>query len=185
MPPRSLTDSLVNHFLYEVNYRYSAIYPPTFTNHYVQWWTDRIQGKTLNPDFTCLIFRVCAYSSQYLGPDLRTKIEFELSVTVQALVDRFHMAAEKISKEFSPEDGSNLMRVQILFLRGVWEKSESMFIASWHTLGAAVREAQELGYHEDKSIGIETEFEIEMRRRLWCLLYVWDWYVYECCLTSN
>lgn len=31
----------------------------------------------------------------------------------------------------------------------------------------------------DKDTGLEglTEFDIEIRRRLWTLLYVWDWYV--------
>lgn len=32
-----------------------------------------------------------------------------------------------------------------------------------------------LGMHKDLPDGL-TDFEREMRRRVWCLLYVWDWY---------
>jgi hypothetical protein len=33
------------------------------------------------------------------------------------------------------------------------------------------------GIDKDAGIADMSEFEIEIRRRLWVLLYVWDWYV--------
>ncbi|KAH7084816.1 hypothetical protein BKA63DRAFT_399617 [Paraphoma chrysanthemicola] len=175
IPPRSITDAFVNHFLGVVNYRYSAIYGPTLTDQYVQWWADRAAGKRLSPEFTCLLLRICAYSVQYLTPALRKMIEFELACNSQALTDRFATAAEQLSQSFEASN-TTIERVQEQFLKGAWLKSESKIVESWHALGCTIREAQELE-GIDKDAGIEglSEFDIEIRRRIWTLLYIWDW----------
>jgi hypothetical protein len=127
-----------------VNYRYTSIYGPTFTDQYVQWWADRAVGKRLSPEFTCLLLRVCAYSVQYLTAALRDMIEFELACSSQVLTERFSSAAEQLSQSFEASNTS-IERVQALFLKGAWLKSESKIVESWHALGRTIREAQELG----------------------------------------
>ncbi|KAH7094460.1 hypothetical protein FB567DRAFT_4171 [Paraphoma chrysanthemicola] len=174
IPPRSITDAFVNHFLGVVNYRYSAIYGPTLTDQYVQWWADRAAGKRLSPEFTCLLLRICAYSVQYLTPALRKMIEFELACDSQALTDRFAAAAEQLSQSFEASN-TTIERVQEQFLKGAWLKSESKIVESWHALGCTIREAQELGIDKDAGIEGLSEFDIEIRRRIWTLLYIWDW----------
>lgn len=66
------------------------------------------------------------------------------------------------------------MQVQQLFISACWYKSESKFRESWHALASAIREAQEIGLHKDALAKRCSDFEMEMRRRVWCLLYVWD-----------
>lgn len=156
-----------------VNYRYNAIYGPTFTNQYVQWWADRASGKRLSPEFTCLLLRVLAYTVQYLTAKMRKMIEFELACDSQRLCERFANSAEQLSLTFSKAN-SCLERVQEQFLKGAWLKSESQIVESWHALGSTIREAQELGI--DKSTEVEglTQFDIEIRKRIWTLLYIWD-----------
>lgn len=75
---------------------------------------------------------------------MRKMIEFELACDSQVLSDRFALAAEQLSQSF---DSSNITieRVQEQFLKGVWLKSESRIVDSWHTLGCTIRAAQELG----------------------------------------
>ncbi|CAO2658571.1 Nn.00g062940.m01.CDS01 [Neocucurbitaria sp. VM-36] len=174
IPPRSITDTFVNHFLTVVNYRYSAIYGPTLTNQYVQWWADRAAGKSLSPEFTCLLLRICAYSVQYLSPALRKMVEFELACNSQVVTERFATAAEQLSQSFEASNTS-LERVQEQFLKGAWLKSESKIVESWHVLSRTIREAQELGIDKDAGIDSLPEFDIEIRRRIWTLLYIWDW----------
>ncbi|KAF2662121.1 hypothetical protein K491DRAFT_700446 [Lophiostoma macrostomum CBS 122681] len=174
IPPRSITDALVNHFLSVVNYRYNAIYAPTFTEKYVQWWSDRAKGNKLSPEFTCLLLRVVAYSVQYLTPSLGKMIEFELACSSQTLAERFGYAAEQLSASFLASKTS-LERVQEIFLKGAWLKSESRIVEAWHSLSHTIREAQELGIDKDNSPENLSEFELEIRRRLWTLLYIWDW----------
>ncbi|KAJ4365099.1 hypothetical protein N0V83_008717 [Neocucurbitaria cava] len=190
IPPRSITgtkdrgsfrinnnlraDTFVNHFLTVVNYRYNAIYRPTLTDQYVQWWADRAAGKPLSPEFTCLLLRICAYSVQYLSPALRKMIEFELACNSQTLTERFTSAADQLSQSFEAST-TRIERVQEQFLKAVWLKSESKIVESWHTLGRTIREAQELGIDKDAGIDSLPEFDIEIRRRIWTLLYIWDW----------
>ncbi|CAN9286812.1 unnamed protein product [Alternaria alternata] len=166
--------AFVNHFLTVVNYRYSAIYGPTLAEQYVQWWTDRGAGKQLSPEFTCLLLRICAYSVQFLTPSLRKMIEFELACSCQTLTERFSDAAEELSRSFEASRTS-IERVQEQFLKGAWLKSESKIVESWHALSRTIREAQELGIDKDAGIEDLCEFDIEIRRRLWTLLYIWDW----------
>ncbi|GES59086.1 uncharacterized transcriptional regulatory protein C3C7.04 [Aspergillus terreus] len=52
---------------------------------------------------------------------------------------------------------------------------EASFVEAWHALSAAIHEAQELGMHRSSSRSKIFEFDIEMRRRVWCILYAWDW----------
>ncbi|KAH6300475.1 hypothetical protein HBI39_132970 [Parastagonospora nodorum] len=174
IPTRSITDAFVNHFLNLVNYRYSAIYGPTLADQYVTWWADRTAQKRVSPEFTCLLLRICAYSVQYLTPSLREMVEFELACDSQVLTDRFATAAEQLSQSFQASDPT-IERIQEQFLKGAWLKSESKIVESWHALGCTIRAAQELGIDRDAGIEELPEFDIEIRRRMWALLYLWDW----------
>ncbi|RFU27472.1 hypothetical protein B7463_g8881, partial [Scytalidium lignicola] len=174
LPPRSLTDLLVQNFLYHVNYFYYTVYPPQFLKDYTEWWSQRAEGASLSPVFTCLLIRVCSYSIQYVNSSMHQRFETELSESVQVLTERYHKSAEKLSRCFAPGKGG-LMHVQQLFLTALWYKSESKFVESWHALNSAIREAQEIGLHKDILAKNSSDFDMEMRRRIWCLLYVWDW----------
>lgn len=101
-------------------------------------------------------------------------IEFELACNSQQLTDRFSDAAEQLSQSFTASNTS-IERVQEQFLKGAWLKSESRIVESWHALGCTIREAQELGIDRDAHIDGLSEFDIEIRRRIWALLYIWDW----------
>ena len=101
-------------------------------------------------------------------------IEFELACSCQTLTERFSDAAEELSRSFEASRTS-IERVQEQFLKGAWLKSESKIVESWHALSRTIREAQELGIDKDAGIEDLCEFDIEIRRRIWTLLYIWDW----------
>lgn len=100
-------------------------------------------------------------------------IEFELACSPQYLTGRFNAAADQLSQSF-PASSTCIERVQELFYKGAWLKSESKIVESWHALGRTIREAQELGLDKETANEGLAEFDIEIRRRLWTLLYVWD-----------
>jgi hypothetical protein len=105
---------------------------------------NRANGKTLNPEFTCLLLRVCACSLQFLEPKLSQKFDRELGETTQSLAERAHRAARRLSNTIPPGNGG-LTQIQQLFLTALWFKTEALFIESWHILTVAIHEAQELG----------------------------------------
>ncbi|KAE8391759.1 hypothetical protein BDV23DRAFT_171346 [Aspergillus alliaceus] len=174
IPPKPYTDILVQHFLNETNYQYYCIYPPTFSLEYSAWWAGKAKGQPLTSEFTCLLLRVCACSALFLGPGDRQKLESELGESIQRLSERYHHAARQLSGTISPGKGG-LTQVQQLFLTACWLKTEALFVESWHALSSAIHEAQELGTERPFLGKRFSEFELEMRRRIWCILYTWDW----------
>ncbi|KAL4791747.1 fungal-specific transcription factor domain-containing protein [Aspergillus venezuelensis] len=173
IPPKHYTDILIGHFLDHTNYHYYSLYPPAFRQDYVAWWSAKESGLPLTPEFTCLLLRVCACSAPYLDEDIRRTLEIELGSDIEQLSFLYHRTAKQLSDTIKP--GKDFVQVQQLFLTAQWFKTEALFVESWHALGVAIHEAQEQGMHKSSSGSKFSDFDREMRRRLWSILYVWDW----------
>ncbi|KAI2824310.1 transcriptional regulator family: Fungal Specific TF [Aspergillus niger] len=174
IPPKPYTDTLVQYFLSEMNDQYYCLYPPTFSHDYATWWSGKANGQSLTPAFTALLLHVCACAVLYLDVETRQQLESDLGENYASLSEQYHRTAKQLSNAIGPGKGG-LTQVQQLFLGAIWYKTEALFVESWHALGAAIHEAQELGMHRSSSKAKVSEFEREMRRRIWCLLYTWDW----------
>jgi hypothetical protein len=68
----------------------------------------------------------------------------ESGADIETIAERYHLAAERLSRSFNPGEGGR-MQVQQLFLAATWYKAAANFVQGWHTLGTAIREAQEIG----------------------------------------
>lgn len=162
----------MQNFLVVANYQYYTCFPAQLTAQCTEWWEDRAAGRQLSPEFTCLLLQVCASSTQFVEEDLRTKLETELGDSMQTLTERFHAAAVALSASIPPgEVQDSIVMVQQLFLGAVWYKYEAKMIEAWHALGSAIRAAQESGMHKDSDSDDVSEFDREMRRRLWCIIW--------------
>ncbi|UKZ76908.1 hypothetical protein TrVFT333_004623 [Trichoderma virens FT-333] len=148
VPPRPYTDMLVKNFFDSVNYHYGILHQPSFMIVYVDWWSHRREVQSLRNSstvaLTCLILRICANSTQFLSPQNSSQLESDLGDSVRDLSKSYHEAAQTISGFLSPGSGG-LVNAQQLFLSATWHKGEADFVRSWHELGAAVRQAQEIG----------------------------------------
>lgn len=176
IPPRPYTDTLVQNFLQNVNFHYYIIYPPTFLEQYQKWWTDRAASKPLCVQWTCLLLTVCACASQYTDLELQRKLEIDLGDTVQRLTEQYQESARELSTSI-PIGYSHLVNVQQLLHSCYWFKSEARFVECWHVLNSAIREAQELGMHKESTDDPIPDFELEIRRRVWCVMDTWDWQI--------
>ncbi|KAL2261242.1 hypothetical protein VTK26DRAFT_4533 [Humicola hyalothermophila] len=172
MPKKAYTDCLVDNWLNGANHHYYALYPPEFRTQYDGWWaTPRTR---VTPELTSLILRVCACSLHFILDDnVRLRLESELGTDVVTLARRLHSAAEKLAASIAPGKG-DLTHVQQLFLTAFWFKSAENWTESWHALSKAVRAANEIGLHQDAFSEGLSEFDREMRRRVWVVLYLWD-----------
>ncbi|ATY65048.1 Fungal specific transcription factor [Cordyceps militaris] len=169
-------NSLVQNFLSRVNYHYYIIYPPAFLQEYREWWIARFASQPLGLQWTCLLLMVCACSAQYTDTDLKRKLETELGEPIFCLSNNYHNAARELHSVI-PISSNHILNVQHLLHSSYWYKSEARFVESWHALSTAIREAQALGMHQDQLAGSISEFDYEMRRRLWCVLDTWDWQI--------
>ncbi|KAL2198921.1 fungal-specific transcription factor domain-containing protein [Corynascus similis CBS 632.67] len=165
-------DCLVDNWLNGANHQYYALYPPEFRTQYDGWWAT--PRNKVTPELTSLILRVCACSLHFIIDDsVRVRLETELDTDVLTFADRLHTAAEKLSTSIPPGKGG-LVHVQQLFLTAFWFKSAEKWTEAWHALGKAVRAANEIGLHQDSSSEGMSEYDREMRRRVWVILYLWD-----------
>ncbi|PTB34908.1 hypothetical protein M441DRAFT_85011 [Trichoderma asperellum CBS 433.97] len=175
--PRPYTDMLLKNFFDNVNHHYGILHQPSFMAVYVDWWSERRDAQSLRRPsavaLTCLILRICANSTQFLSPHASSQLEIDLGDSTQNLSKTYHDAAQIISSFLSPGTGG-LLIAQQLFLAATWHKGQADFVKSWHELGAAVRQSQEIGIHRDVFSDEMNEFDLEIRRRLWCALYTWD-----------
>ena len=166
---------------------------------YFTWREDIRLDKPLDPTLTCFILRVCACAAQCLPANVQGKIEIELNISVQRLINPLNQAAIELSGKI-PAGKGVLLQVQQLLLTSYWYKSEANFVDCWHTRSAGIRKAQEIGsytfcpslaYYLPTDmltigaifVGLNREFtadglndfDREMRRRVWCILDTWDW----------
>ncbi|KKO99441.1 hypothetical protein THAR02_08469 [Trichoderma harzianum] len=58
-----------------------------------------------------------------------------------------------------------------------WYKAEAMFVETCHIFYTAVREARELGFDTERDANDVPNFELEIRRRAWCVIDSWDWQI--------
>ncbi|PSS03380.1 hypothetical protein BD289DRAFT_478550 [Coniella lustricola] len=170
--PKPYTDVLVQNYLGNANYQYYPLFPEQFRGQIAEWWDARAAGRRLTPELTCLLLRVCAVSAQFLEESLQQRLEIEIGEKAQSMTERFHAAAIKLSASI-PRGSGGVIQVQQLFLEASWWKAESSMKNSWHSLSMAIREAQEIGMHKPAE-GFP-DFERELRKRMWCILWTWDW----------
>ncbi len=134
---------------------------------------------------------MCACSAQYTDAELQQKLEADLGESTQRLTEAYHNAHRELHSVI-PVGHNHLLNVQSLLHSCYWYKSEARFVECWHVLSTAIREAQELGaltplhhgrsltmaeLHHEAVAGHMSEFDREMRRRVWCILNTWDWCV--------
>ncbi|KAK0632174.1 fungal-specific transcription factor domain-containing protein, partial [Immersiella caudata] len=170
--PKPYTDCLVDNWLGGANYHYCALYPPEFRTQYDGWWTVRTDNPS--PELTSLILRVCACSLLFIiDGSVKERLESELRADSLTLATRLHEAAEALGASI-PHGKGGLVHVQQLFLTAFWYKSAEKWTEAWHALSSAIGAAYEIGLHQDSSSEGMSEFDREMRRRLWCVLYLWD-----------
>ncbi|KAK4240862.1 hypothetical protein C8A03DRAFT_31028 [Achaetomium macrosporum] len=173
MPEKRHTDVLVDNFLDGANHHYYALYPPEFRTQYDGWWATPRDKVT--PELTSLILRVCGCSLHFIiGDSVREMLEAELKTDVLTFADRMHTAAEKLGASIRPGKGG-LIHIQQLFLTAFWYKSAEKWTDAWHALGKAVLAAKEINVDniDAQSEGM-SKFDREMRRRMWTILYMWD-----------
>ncbi|KAI7548790.1 hypothetical protein KC331_g4196 [Hortaea werneckii] len=174
-----VTDALVQSYLQNDNMQYYSIHPPTFLREYDAWWAARMDNQSLPVSWTALLLQVCANAVKGLEPNLRQRLQYDLAETDESASLRLFDAARCVGGTLTPGAGG-LCRVTQLLLAAAWLKAGGQIVEGWHALSIAVREAQECGInHDDANKSRYNEIQVELRRRTWSYIVVWDWQMAE------
>ncbi|PCG93834.1 Hypothetical protein PENO1_081430 [Penicillium occitanis (nom. inval.)] len=176
MPERPILDFLMRYFVAEVNWIDQLIYLPWFLEQYQLWWTIERHSSVFDFEFAVTILRICSYTSEFL-PSRSCTIE---KVRGMNLTD-IRQACDDVSNDLAikctllnPKGG--LLRVQHLAFAGLKSRCEGRVNDFRDNLKSAIQVAQNIGIDMDATeISPDMgELEKEMRRRVFCNLYVWD-----------
>ncbi|EEH33528.2 hypothetical protein PAAG_04578 [Paracoccidioides lutzii Pb01] len=170
-PDRHVVDFLIQYFLQEVNWIYEMIYPPTFMERYTSWWLQPAYQESDDIQFGILILRLCACSIQLL-PHPNYPHEGTFQCSLRELETRCKSSAN-ILDTFRPRNMS-LTRIQHMFYHAAFLANESNLRENWIILSDIVKEAHMLELHLENPKVKVTEFEMEMRKRIFGTIHMWD-----------
>ena len=177
MPARGIMDFLTQHFFKEVNWIHQFLYAPEYLAQYELWWNHQGDFHVENVQFTILMLQICAYASGYLP----TKQYTSDTIRGQSLSD-IRNQCTNVANLLKDSCGASLhkttlTRIQYLCLEAMSHEQEGRFNLSRSVLAQVIQEFQAAGMHREpvdpETCGLD-ELEQEMRRRLFCNLYVWD-----------
>lgn len=155
------------------------VYPTTFTERYNEWWAGPCQSVD-DIEFATLLLRLCSYTAQFL-PSQNYTADTILGNSLSALREQCNATAISINRVPIMEEGlPSVTRIHEHFFHACYLKNEGAMKESWTVLGKAIHEAHELGLHlESRKTGgrLVSEYDIEMGKRTYWNLWLWDKYV--------
>ncbi|KAF5586185.1 hypothetical protein FPCIR_8036 [Fusarium pseudocircinatum] len=189
LPSTRHIDILVQDFFENVAWHYDIVDEAAFMNQLTQWRRMTHDQYKRGPDalptalrsFPALLFQVLAQALLFqpaqhneILNDLKYAVDMELSDRAAEYSDAGRRLASS-SRKSEP----TLTGVQAELMQACFEKTTGAVIEAWHTLGIAIRDAQELGLHliEPESTTYsrsEKPSDREMGRKVWLILHLWD-----------
>ncbi|CEI39941.1 unnamed protein product [Fusarium venenatum] len=167
LPSKPTLDALIESFFSDINHHYSIINPSLFIQQYVDWSTKTEQEQYQDAQLTTLILMICACVTQQLPQGNATQLSESLSTD-------YHSAGQRLAMTTSAGLYS-LTNLQWKVLSICWFQGEARFIEAWHTIGLAIQEAYELGFHQARPCTAESRTEAQIGRQIWRTLHCWNW----------
>ncbi|CVL13472.1 uncharacterized protein FPRN_08598 [Fusarium proliferatum] len=189
LPSSKHIDILVQDFFRNVAWHYDIVNEANFMNQLAQWRRlthDQFKrGPSALPtalrSFPALLFQILAQALLFQPAqhnetlnDLKYAVDMELSDRAAEYSD----AGCRLTSCFRKSEPT-LTGIQAELMRACFEKTTGAVIEAWHTLGTAIRDAQELGLHliKPESTIYSTSKEpsdLEVGRNVWLILHLWD-----------
>jgi hypothetical protein len=155
------------------------IHPPWFLSQYQQLWAVEKLSSVFHVELMVLVMRICSYASQYLPSPSHPidRIRGIFLVDIRTLCDEIAERLANICMKLNPY--GSLLRVQHLAFLGLRVQCEGRNVVFWEILSNIAIVAQRAGLHRRHTSRMPEmhELEKEMRRRVFCNLYIWDRYV--------
>ena len=172
LPPRQQADSLLQCYWELFHPIYPVLHRPTFHDVYSQLWlpTELLGFNSYNKDQDVVFYSM-------LNIVLAIGCQRNEALTVperEDLAGEFYTRSVKLVS-IDALDTSSLEIVQLLILRGFYLLCTPHADRCWAVVGVALRIAQAIGLQLAKPTVASTQFNREMRRRVWynCLLLDW------------
>ncbi|EAU33981.1 predicted protein [Aspergillus terreus NIH2624] len=176
LPSQACIDLLVQTFFSDINWQYDVLDEGSFKEQLVAWRDIVLRPPTL-------LFQVLALALLFHPPH---------DEMIGSLITMADMTFHDLGGEYS-DTGADLFAllgkrdltiatVQAGLLRASFLKSSGKVIEAWHTLGATIRDAQEIGLHTGRIVSDQSPVRPKRGResvslvghKIWVVLHIWD-----------
>lgn len=169
LPRRQTADLYVQQFWRIIHVVFPILHKPTFDSFYNSLWLpsspNRQTAQADDPTLFATLNLVFALGAQFTTP--------AGSVERRAVAEHFYQRARMLV----PIDAIDVMTiptVQILLLTTVYFQNTNYATRCWNTAGLAIRAAQSLGLHLERTSERRSQLDREISRRLWHLCVTMD-----------
>ncbi|CVK98779.1 uncharacterized protein FMAN_08444 [Fusarium mangiferae] len=189
LPSQRHIDVLVQDFFRNVAWHYDIVDQAIFLNQLAEWRRlthDQLKrGPNALPtalrSFPALLFQVLAQALLFQPAqhnDTLNELKYAVDMELSDRAAEYSDAGRRLASSFRKSEPT-LTGVQAELMRACFEKTTGAVIEAWHTLGTAIRDAQELGLHliePDSTTYSKSEksSDREMGRNVWLMLHLWD-----------
>ncbi|KAF6840475.1 fungal specific transcription factor domain-containing protein [Colletotrichum plurivorum] len=195
LPARGYVEKLIEVYFREFNWQYYALEEDLFMQQFAEWNNipfnvlSNSGPQGLSPDlrvFPALLFQVLATALLTLpegSHEFYEHLKYAGNMTFEDLAADYSESGVGILSLLGKRQ-ITLTTVQASFLRAAFLKYMAKVTESWHAIGSAIRDAQEIGMHRDSldpqpASGdtedvLENMWLIQRRRKLYMVLMTWD-----------
>jgi hypothetical protein len=153
------------------------VYAPIFLTSYQKWWLKERPLPIADIEFAVLILRICLYTTQFL-PSPSYTIDTICGISLPEIRKVCAEVGDSLADSCVALDWKgSLVRVQHLLFAAIKSSCEGRIVQFWEGIASASQAAQKAGIHKDCSDLEEKgdgELQNEMRRRVFCSLYILD-----------
>ncbi|KAJ5266923.1 transcriptional regulator family: Fungal Specific TF [Penicillium angulare] len=191
LPSWVCIDTLVHTFFSNINWQYDLLDEEHFREQLSAWgklsYSDLQEGFGIlqlgTLVFPALLFQVLAQALLFHPP---------ADEKINSLMTMADMTFQDLGSEYS-DIGADLLIllgktnitidiVQAGLLRASFLKSSGTVVEAWHALGAAIRDAQEIGLHKGRIVSHHSAGETKSEKqrssfvghKVWTILHIWD-----------
>ena len=176
LPERETADALVDAFFDNVHPNYFVFQRPLFQHALEAFYearserdTRKIDDKdsspaTSDPAWACNICMVLAFGAQALIPKDRRRAQFLQQRYAKLAQTTFYLVISQ----------TTMSSIQALLLVQLYQHNAGERNGAWILLGCACRMAVALGMHRESVSDAFEPVERELRRRVWCTLYMFE-----------
>jgi hypothetical protein len=153
------------------------VHAPSFLASYQKWWLKERPLLTDDIEFAVLILRICSYTAQFLPSPSYTS-DTICGISLSQIRKICAEVADSLAHSCVALDWKgSLVRVQHLVFAAMKCSCEGRVVQFWEGIASASQAAQKAEIHRDCSKlegNGDNELEKDMRRRVFCSLYVLD-----------
>ncbi|KAL2020765.1 hypothetical protein VTK56DRAFT_7963 [Thermocarpiscus australiensis] len=203
LPARAYIDKLADIYFSDFNWQYDVLDRDIFDRQLGQWYQlpfgllSSGGPQALPPDlraFPALLFQVMAVALLTVPCSDSTfdGLRYAGDMTFEDLAMDYSESGVAILALLGKRE-MTLTTVLAGFVRGSFLKYVALVTESWHAIGSAIRDAEEIGLHrdsldpkpasDDAEAVLENQWEIQRRRKAWMTLVEWD--VHMACLLGR